>query len=482
MANYIMKNSGQDLDNAVTAYKNGTLKTQVEDTLTSTSAASALSANQGRILNETKPGKIVSAGTVKGEIFNDYDNNTAAGRNSHAEGSLSAAPGDSAHAEGKSTTASGYNSHAEGKNAVAQGYASHAEGYYTVAKGDNQHVQGKYNVPDSTSAFIIGNGTSNSAKSNAMTVDWDGNAVFSGIIKANGKKGVAAVIDCTVDSVNVYADGSKTEYYLTVDDTELFAELSADGPGDYTKIRFTPASAGKGELRIYFESAESSHSAPVCDMQSHKLFSRTIPANVPVELTYCGGKYFLNWPVSDGFGKMELPNTYTTLPEAAKNELAYPEYGVCYLHLDHGNGSEESGVCLTTKYNDADDCISQLLITNNGFYRRWYPIREAGLVTDPDYGTAYDFQKLAVPDILVTKTYTGTIPSGSFYTSIDSVGGDGGNDILKTINVSYSSAPVLTSFNGGKIYVSRMPGDGTTGEVTFSITYHTAYAFVQTSI
>ena len=59
MANYIMQNSGQDLDNTVTAYKNGTLKTAVENTLTSTSVTSALSANQGRILHELINGNVI---------------------------------------------------------------------------------------------------------------------------------------------------------------------------------------------------------------------------------------------------------------------------------------------------------------------------------------------------------------------------------------------------------------------------------------
>ena len=46
--------------------------------------------------------------------------------------------------------------------------------------GDVQHVQGKYNIADNTSAFILGNGTSTTARSNAMTVDWSGNMVLEG--------------------------------------------------------------------------------------------------------------------------------------------------------------------------------------------------------------------------------------------------------------------------------------------------------------
>ena len=45
-----------------------------------------------------------------------------------------------------------------------------------IAKSDNQTAIGKYNVADAsgTYAFIIGNGTAESSRSNALTVKWDG--------------------------------------------------------------------------------------------------------------------------------------------------------------------------------------------------------------------------------------------------------------------------------------------------------------------
>lgn len=49
-----------------------------------------------------------------------------------------------------------------------------------------QTAIGKYNANDSNNAFEIGNGTSNSARSNALTVDWDGNIMaqaMAGIIQ-----------------------------------------------------------------------------------------------------------------------------------------------------------------------------------------------------------------------------------------------------------------------------------------------------------
>ena len=80
-----------------------------------------------------------------GEVFNDYDNNTAVGNNSHAEGAKTNAKGDNSHAEGRITVADGYASHAEGDETHASGNYSHAEGQKTVASGSSSHTEG-YNT------------------------------------------------------------------------------------------------------------------------------------------------------------------------------------------------------------------------------------------------------------------------------------------------------------------------------------------------
>ena len=77
-----------------------------------------------------------------GEVFNDYDNNTAVGNNSHAEGAKTNAKGDNSHAEGKGGTATGTNSHVEGFETNAEGANSHAEGQLTSARGVNSHAEG----------------------------------------------------------------------------------------------------------------------------------------------------------------------------------------------------------------------------------------------------------------------------------------------------------------------------------------------------
>ena len=78
-----------------------------------------------------------------GEVFNDYDNNTAVGNNSHAEGAKTNAKGNNSHAEGSGGTATETNSHAEGDRTNAEGANSHAEGQLTNSSGVNSHAEGQ---------------------------------------------------------------------------------------------------------------------------------------------------------------------------------------------------------------------------------------------------------------------------------------------------------------------------------------------------
>ena len=93
---------------------------------------------------------------------------------------------------GYNCTASGEYSLAEGYSAAAYGNGSHAEGWSTRATSNSSHVQGKNNIEDTDAkyAHIVGNGTSNDARSNAHTLDWDGNAWFQGDVYVGSTDGV----------------------------------------------------------------------------------------------------------------------------------------------------------------------------------------------------------------------------------------------------------------------------------------------------
>lgn len=116
---------------------------------------------------------------------------TASGDSSHSEGGFTTASGSYSHAEGYSTTASATYSHAEGCETNAKKEASHAEGKGTKASSNHQHVQGKYNIEDTngTYAHIVGGGTSDDDRKNIHTLDWNGNATFSGDVTATNSEG-----------------------------------------------------------------------------------------------------------------------------------------------------------------------------------------------------------------------------------------------------------------------------------------------------
>lgn len=91
--------------------------------------------------NFTVEEQVLTAGEGA-EMFNDYTNNYAIGRFSHAEGSCAVALGDYSHAEGSYVMSIGNYSHTEGYNTTAKGDYSHAEGEDTIAANRHSHAEG----------------------------------------------------------------------------------------------------------------------------------------------------------------------------------------------------------------------------------------------------------------------------------------------------------------------------------------------------
>lgn len=91
----------------------------------------------------------------------------------------------------KEGTEIGENSVVIGSEIEASGKNSSASGEGIIARGDNQNVQGKYNVADDENEYaqIVGGGTSDDDRKNISTLDWDGNAVYAGDVKATEEDG-----------------------------------------------------------------------------------------------------------------------------------------------------------------------------------------------------------------------------------------------------------------------------------------------------
>ena len=179
-----------------------------------TAESAQATANAAKNTAESAQAAANAAAAKKNPVFTgsfsqNRKKDSVIGYDSHAEGFSTIASGQYSHAEGDNTTASGNSSHAEGNKTTASGNSSHAEGYDTKAISDYQHVQGKFNIKDSsnTYAHIVGNGSSDTSRSNAHTLDWSGNAWFAGTVE-----GTALIIPSSTE-------GSTKKFKITVDDS-----------------------------------------------------------------------------------------------------------------------------------------------------------------------------------------------------------------------------------------------------------------------
>ena len=160
----------------------------------------------------------------------------AKGNSSCAQGSYVTAKGNSSCAQGRGTIARGDYSHAEGlgteTNTVAD--AAHAEGFQTKASSDYQHVQGKYNIEDGNNkyAHIVGNGTDEDTRSNAHTLDWDGNAWYAGKLSQDGTPTADKdLITKKYFDSNIPKSSDLTDYAKKTDLPKKASDVGADATG-----------------------------------------------------------------------------------------------------------------------------------------------------------------------------------------------------------------------------------------------------------
>ena len=110
---------------------------------------------------------------------------------------------DNVYAGGYGTFAMGTAVKANGSNSIAMGCGIKATSNYQTAIG-------RWNVENNngTYAFIIGNGTADDARSNAMTVDWDGNIIANNLPSPGSTDG-DYILKCTI------TNGTPTYSWIT---------------------------------------------------------------------------------------------------------------------------------------------------------------------------------------------------------------------------------------------------------------------------
>lgn len=167
------------------------------------------------------------------------------GYNSVAEADYSIAIGQGAKARGLRAIALGYmteatgnSSFAEGQYTIASGEASHAGGIGTKASNTAQCVFGKFNAnePNNEYLFIIGNGTNEENRSNAMTIHKNGDAWFAGNVTI-GNENKKLVTDTELQEIsnNLKTLKSTVEEIPVIENQIIQTELIA-GNWDKDKI------------------------------------------------------------------------------------------------------------------------------------------------------------------------------------------------------------------------------------------------------
>ena len=209
--------------------------------------------------------------TASGESSHaECSSTSASGENSHAEGYQTTASGNGSHAEGKNTIASligahaegtntfalGNSSHAEGANTCAYSNRSHAEGQYTTASNYASHAGGHYNAIMTTggnsnntngTVFVIGNGTSATALSNAFSIQYDGTVKAKSTITASTAADYAELFE--------WKDGNpdnedRVGKFVTIDGNKI---LIASNPDDYILgiVSGRPFVLGNGDCDVW---------------------------------------------------------------------------------------------------------------------------------------------------------------------------------------------------------------------------------------
>jgi hypothetical protein len=168
--------------------------------------------------------------TASGNYAHSEGQNTLAFANaSHAEGIENTSSGLWSHVEGHGNISIGQGSHAEGRLTIASGSYSHAQGYGTIASGAYQAVAGQYNKQgNSTSLFIVGNGSGDGTRSDILLVNNDAvivsgtsNTILDAISNVNdfseiNSKNINAGAAASSDIVATANNGNDTQYYINM--------------------------------------------------------------------------------------------------------------------------------------------------------------------------------------------------------------------------------------------------------------------------
>jgi len=180
----------------------------------------------------------------------------AMGSNSHATQNYAVAIGASNNSSGyssvslgQSNTASGYYSLAMGLGNSSTGVRSFASGSYVTAQSYNSFVFGRYNIVsgttnswiDTEALFVIGNGSSTSSRSNAMTIIKNGNVGIGTAYPGNHRLSVESSNPGVSGSTVYVKNSSSSGLAMIIENSNLASSdnvflVSTKGTGDIVRF------------------------------------------------------------------------------------------------------------------------------------------------------------------------------------------------------------------------------------------------------
>ena len=184
---------------------------------------------------------------------------TASGYSSTAMGNYATASGNYSTAMGYYTTASGLYSTAMGRHTTASGSRSTAMGSYTTASDYASLVIGQYNSSGSSvtnsatefntanTAFVIGNGTDGSNKSDAFKVMFNGDTTVGGDITISSdarlKSNIVSLGSTLsklllIDGKSYEKDGKQRIGVLAQEIQEVFPELVTEDGNEMLAVNY----------------------------------------------------------------------------------------------------------------------------------------------------------------------------------------------------------------------------------------------------
>ncbi len=177
-------------------------------------------------------------------------------------------------ASGSDCLAGGEESVALGMSAKAVGIASFAQGGNVIAYGPYQHAIGRFNEIDTDGKYplVIGNGTANGARSNALTVDWDGRLWLAGNVTATSIE-----LKTNTPFIDFHFDNSTADYTSRIiENASGHLNLVAANGVSFNGGALPRASGGTGVTGISTSSATLSN----CTASGNRVWHNGVTCSV----------------------------------------------------------------------------------------------------------------------------------------------------------------------------------------------------------